>query len=182
MIIELGHTYDVQVAFIGVSDIKSDKGSKSVPTVDKAKKAAIDSIAGKYTTLGNSQHGDLSLWFGSTWKWAAHTTSGAIAAAIRSLPGITSFGFSYGGDGIVIQYTGNVELYTKCVPERGSRNNMGKLRPNVANTLYKNGSLYNPVDGWTAGSIEGSDAHLFMAILWKNPITGVIEWPKYPNI
>lgn len=47
---------------------------------------------------------------------------------------------------------------------------------------YKNGSLYNPTDGWVAGSIEGSDAHLFMAILWKNPITGVIEWPKYPNI
>ena len=181
-IIELGHTYEVQVAFIGVSDIKSDKGSKSVPTVDKAKKAAIDSIAGKYTTLGNSQHGDLSLWFGSTWKWAAHTTSGAIAAAIRSLPGITNFSFSYGGGGIVIQYTGNVELYTKCVPERGGRNNMGKLRPDITNILYKNGSLYNAVDGWVAGSIEGSDAHLFMAILWKNPITGVIEWPKYPNI
>ena len=181
-IIELGHTYDIQAAFIGVSDIKSDKGSKSVPTVDKVKKAAIDSIAGKYTTLGNSQHGDLDLWFGNTWKWAAHTTSGAIAAAIRSLPGITSFGFSYGGGGIVIQYTGNVELYTKCVPERGSRNNMGKLRPDITNILYKNGSLYNAVDGWVAGSIEGSDAHLFMAILWKNPITGVIEWPKYPNV
>ena len=181
-IIELGHTYDVQVAFIGVSDIKSDKGSKSVPTVDKAKKAVIDSISGKYTTLGNSQHGDLSLWFGGRWKWAAHTTAGEIEAAVRAIPGITSFGFSYGSGGIVIQYSGNIELYTKCVSERGSRNNMGKLRPNVANTLYKNGSLYNPVDGWTAGSIEGSDAHLFMAILWKNPITGVIEWPKYPNI
>ena len=33
-IIELGHTYDVQVAFIGVDNIKSDKGSKSVPTID----------------------------------------------------------------------------------------------------------------------------------------------------
>ena len=181
-IIELGHTYDVQVAFIGVDNIKSDKGYKQVPTVDKAKKAAIDSIAGKYTTLGNSQHGDLDLWFGNRWKWAAHTTSGEIEAAIRALPGITSFSFSYGGGGVVIQYSGNIELYTKCVPERGSRNNMGKLRPDITNILYKNGSLYNPTDGWVAGSIEGSDAHLFMAILWKNPITGVIEWPKYPNI
>ena len=181
-IIELGHTYDVQAAFIGVANIKSDKGSKRVETVDRAKKAAIDSISGKYTTLGSSQHGDLGLWFGNRWKWAAHTTSGEIAAAVRSIPGITSFGFSYGSGGIVIQYSGNIELYTKCVPERGSRNNMGKLRPDIPNVLYKNGSLYNSVDGWVAGSIEGSDAHLFMAILWKNPKTGVIEWPKYPNI
>lgn len=159
-----------------------DKGSKRVETVDRAKKAAIDSIAGKYTTLGNSQHGDLDLWFGNTWKWAAHTTAGAIATAVRSIPGIISFGFSYGSGGIVIQYSGNIELYTKCVPERGSRNNMGKLRPDIPNVLYKNGSLYNSVDGWVAGSIEGSDAHLFMAILWKNPKTAVIEWPKYPNI
>lgn len=33
-IIELGHTYDVQVAFIGVDNIKSDKGYKQVPTID----------------------------------------------------------------------------------------------------------------------------------------------------
>ena len=165
-----------------MGNIKSDKGSKRTETVDRAKKAAIDSISGKYTTLGNSQHGDLDLWFGSRWKWAAHTTSGEIATAVRSIPGITSFSFSYGSGGIVIQYSGNIELYTKCVPERGSRNNMGKLRPDIPNVLYKNGSLYNSVDGWVAGSIEGSDAHLFMAILWKNPKTGVIEWPKYPNV
>ena len=38
-IIELGHTYDVQVAFIGVDNIKSDKGSKQVILfgVEKAK-------------------------------------------------------------------------------------------------------------------------------------------------
>jgi len=59
---------------------------------------------------------------------------------------------------------------------------MGTLRPNVVNTLYKNGALYNPIDDWSAGSIEGSDAKIFVAILWKNPKTGVIEWPKYPNI
>ena len=181
-IIELGHTYDIQAAFIGVANIKSDKGSKRTETVDRAKKAAIDGISGKYTTLGNSQSGGLALWFGHRWKWAAHTTADEIATAVRAIPGITSFGFSYGSGGIVIQYSGNIELYTKCVPERGSRNNMGKLRPDIPNVLYKNGSLYNSVDGWVAGSIEGSDAHLFMAILWKNPKTGVIEWPKYPNV
>ena len=165
-----------------MANIKSDKGSKRVETVDRAKKAAIDSISGKYTTLADSQGGDLDLWFGYSWGPYAQTTAGQIETAIRALPGITSFGFSYGSGGVVIQYTGNIELYTKCEPERGSRRNMGALRPNVVNTLYMNGALHNPIDGWVTGSIEGSDAKIFVAILWKNPKTGVIEWPKYPNI